>query len=94
MAVCQEQPNSRNIKRSKENEKITGKCRRQTTANIRQLAFRGPKLKLFDDLKITKLIKFKYENLEDCTCAKLENMNFANKFEKVIPTIKKKRNIK
>ena len=82
------------MKRSKQKEKIIGKYRRQTRANACQLAFRGPKLKLLDDLKITKLIKFKYENLVDCTCAKLENMNFANKFEKVIPTRKKKRNIK
>ena len=82
------------MKRPKEKEKNIGKCRHQTTANERRLAFRAPKLKLLNYLKITKLFKFKYEYLADCTCAKLENMNFENKLEKVIPTRKKKRNIK
>ena len=41
-------------------------------------------------MNITKLIKFKNEQLVDRTSAKLENMNFTDKFENIIPTRKEK----
>ena len=41
-----------------------------------------------------ELINLKYEYFVDRTYAKLRNMNFADKFENVIPTRKKKGNIK
>ena len=41
-----------------------------------------------------KLINLKYEYFLDNTWAETQNMNFANKFENVLLTRKKKQNLK
>ena len=55
------QPAGRRNERSKQKKKTIEKCRSQIMAELCQLAFRSPNLKLFDRLKITELIKFKNE---------------------------------
>ena len=41
-----------------------------------------------------KFIKLKYEYFTDSTCANIQNMNFANKFEIIGPTRKEKESFK
>ena len=60
---------------------------------VQRMSFTERKLILLEESKLTKFINLKYEYFVDDTCSKARNMNFANKFENIIQTRKKKQNL-
>ena len=61
--------------------------------HVQRLNFTERKLILLEESKLTKFINLKYEYFVDGISTKIRNMNFADKFENVIWTRKKNRNL-